>query len=127
MQETKSLVKAERLNKKFGKEDFHYDMEEVSSEPGCVNKKLNQITEQQLFEKQKQALHGSSQTTTQAIENQTKATQESSIAWNKNSQKSIEQGLQEYDEITTAIINILPILLRLTKYTPILLRQFPTS
>ena len=120
-------MKAERLKEKLAKEDFHYDMEEVFSEPGTENKKLNQITEQQLFEKQKQALHDSSQTTTQAIENQTKATQESSIAWNKNSQKSIEQGLQEFDEITTAIINILPILLRLTKYTPILLRQFPTS
>ena len=29
LQESKSLLKAERLRKKLGKQDFHYDMEEV--------------------------------------------------------------------------------------------------
>ena len=29
LQESKSLLKAERLKKKLGKQDFHYDMEEV--------------------------------------------------------------------------------------------------
>ena len=29
LQESKSLLKAERLKEKLGKQDFHYDMEEV--------------------------------------------------------------------------------------------------
>ena len=60
----------------------------------------NQIKQQQLSEKQVQALHDSSQTTTQAMENQAKTIQEFSNAFNKNLQKSGIDGIQEYDEIT---------------------------
>ena len=35
---TKSLIKAERLKEKLGKQDFHYDMEEVF-EPVTENQK----------------------------------------------------------------------------------------
>ena len=84
LQETKSSLKAERLKQLLGKQDFHYDMEEVF-EP--VTK--NQTKQQQQSEKQIQALRDSTQTTTQAI-------RESSNALNKNLQKSIK----EYDEFT---------------------------
>ena len=60
--------------------------------------------QKQLSEKQIQALHDStraaSQTTVQAIKNQTQAIRESSNALKKNLQKSIKEGIQEYDEIT---------------------------
>ena len=51
MQESKSLIKAERLKQLLGKQDFHYDMEEVF-EP--VTEK--QSKQQELSEKQIQAL-----------------------------------------------------------------------
>ena len=38
LQESKSLIKAERLKEKLGKQDFHYDMEEVF-EPVTENQK----------------------------------------------------------------------------------------
>ena len=38
LQETKSSLKAERLKEKLGKQDFHYDMEEVF-EPVTENQK----------------------------------------------------------------------------------------
>ena len=88
MQESKSLIKAERLKEKLGKQDFHYDMEEVF-EPITENQKKSQNQTKLESEKQLQALRDSTQTTTQAI-------RESSNALNKNLQKSIK----EYDEIT---------------------------
>ena len=88
LQESKSLLKAERLKEKLGKQDFHYDMEEVF-EPVTENQKKNQNQTKLESEKQIQALRDSTQTTTQAI-------RESSNALNKNLQKSIK----EYDEIT---------------------------
>ena len=88
MQESKSLIKAERLKEKLGKEDFHYDMEEVF-EPVTENQKKSQNQTKLESEKQLQALRDSTETTTQAI-------RESSNALNKNLQKSIK----EYDEIT---------------------------
>ena len=88
MQESKSLIKAERLKEKLGKQDFHYDMEEVF-EPVTENQKKSQNQTKLESEKQLQALRDSTQTTTQAI-------RESSNALNKNLQKSIK----EYDEIT---------------------------
>ena len=88
MQETKSSLKAERLKEKLGKQDFHYDMEEVF-EPVTENQKKSQNQTKLESEKQLQALRDSTQTTTQAI-------RESSNALNKNLQKSIK----EYDEIT---------------------------
>ena len=88
LQESKSLIKAERLKEKLGKQDFHYEMEEVF-EPITENQKKSQNQTKLESEKQIQALRDSTQTTTQAI-------RESSNALNKNLQKSIK----EYDEIT---------------------------
>ena len=95
LQETKSSLKAERLKEKLGKQDFHYDREEVF-EP--VTK--NQTKQQQQSEKQIQALRDSTQTTTQAIQDQTRAIQESSNTPNKKLHKSVKEGIQEYDKIT---------------------------
>ena len=103
LQETKSLIFKERLKEKLGKQDFHYDLEEVFEPVTTKQVEAN--------EKQIQALHDStraiasaataaSQTTVQAIKNQTQAIRESSNALNKNLQKSIKEGIQEYDEIT---------------------------
>ena len=103
LQETKSLVRKERLKEKLGKQDFHYDLEEVF-EPVTTKQVEATENQKQLSEKQIQALHDStraaSQTTVQAIKNQTQAIRESSNALNKNLQKSIKEGIQEYDEIT---------------------------
>ena len=88
LQESKSLIKAERLKQLLGKQDFHYDMEEVF-EPVTENQKKSQNQTKLESEKQIQALRDSTQTTTQAI-------RESSNALNKNLQKSIK----EYDEVT---------------------------
>ena len=95
LQESKSLIKAERLKQLLGKQDFHYDMEEVS-EPVTVKQAEATKNQKKLSEKQIQALRDSSQTAVQAIENQTQAIRESNTALNKNLQKSIK----EYDEIT---------------------------
>ena len=99
LQETKSLLKADRLKEKLGKQDFHYDMEEVF-EPVTENQKKSQNQTKLESEKQIQALRDSTQTTTRAIGQQTQgfvqAIRESSNALNKNLQKSIK----EYDEIT---------------------------
>ena len=91
LQETKSSLKAERLKEKLGKHDFHYDMEEVF-EPVTENQKQNQTKQQELSEKQIQALRDSTQTTTQAIENQTRAIEHSSDILNENLQKSIKDA-----------------------------------
>ena len=103
LQETKYLLRKERLKEKLGKQDFHYDMEQVFDSI-TENQKQNQTKQQELSEKQIQALcdstRAASQTTVQAIGNQTQAIQELSNALNKNLQKSIEEGIQEYDEIT---------------------------
>ena len=88
-------MKAERLKEKLGKQDFHYDMEEVF-EP--VTEK--QSKQQELSEKQIQVLRDSTQTTTQAIQDQTRAIQESSNTLNKKLHKSVKEGIQEYDKIT---------------------------
>ena len=74
-------------------------MEEVF-EPVTAKQAEATKNQKQLSEKQFQALRDSSQTTVQAIENQTQAIRESSKAMNKNLQKSIKEGTQEYDEIT---------------------------
>ena len=91
LQETKFSLKAESLKEKLGKQDFHYDMEEVF-EPVTENQKQNQTKQQELSEKQIQALRDSTQTTTQAIENQTRAIEHSSDILNKNLQKSIKDA-----------------------------------
>ena len=91
LQETKSSLKAERLKEKLGKQDFHYDMEEVF-EPVTENQKKSQNQTKLESEKQIQALRDSTQTTTQAIENQTRAIEHSSDILNKNLQKSIKDA-----------------------------------
>ena len=102
MKETKSLLHKERLKEKLGKQDFHYDMEEVF-EPVTENQNQNISKQQDFSGKQIQALRVSTQTTTQAIQDQTKAKRESS----NTIQKSIEEGKQEYDEITNRINQLL--------------------
>ena len=91
MQETKTSLKAERLKEKLGKQDFHYDMEEVF-EPVTENQKQNISKQQELSEKQIQVLRDSTQTTTQAIQDQTRAIQESSNTLNKKLLKSVKEG-----------------------------------
>ena len=56
--------------------------------------------QQELSEKQIQALRDSTQTKTEAIENQTRAIEHSSDNSNNKLQKSFKEGIQEYDEIT---------------------------
>ena len=99
MQETKSSLKAERLKEKLGKQDFHYDMEEVF-EPVTENQKKSPNQTKLESEKQIQALRDSTQTTTQAIQDQTRAIQESSNTLNKKLHNSVKEGIQEYDKIT---------------------------
>ena len=77
LQETKSLLRKERIKEKLGKPDFHYDMEEVF-EPVTENQKQSQNQTNQESEKQLQSLRDSSQTTVQAIQDQTRAIRESS-------------------------------------------------
>ena len=91
MQETKSSLKAERLKEKLGKQDFHYDMEEVF-EPVTENQKQSQTKQQEFSEKQLQVLRDSTQTTKQAIQDQTRAIEHSSDILNKNLQKSIKDA-----------------------------------
>ena len=99
LQETKSSLKAERLKEKLGKQDFHYDMEEVF-EPVTENQKKSQNQTKLESEKQIQALRDSTQTTTQTIQDQTRAIQESSNTPNIKIHKSVKEGIQEYDKIT---------------------------
>ena len=88
MQQTKSSLKTERLKEKLGKQDFHYDMEEVF-EPNTENQKKSQNQTKLESEKQIHALRDSTQTSTEAI-------RESSNILDKNLQKFVE----EYDETT---------------------------
>ena len=88
LQETKSLLRKERLKKKLGKQDFHYDPEEV----------FEPVTTKQVEsnEKQLQAIDKQTQGVIQAIENQTRA-----IEHNNNTlQNSIKEGIKQYNEIT---------------------------
>ena len=88
LQETKSLLRKERLKEKLGKQDFHYDLEEV----------FEPVTTKQVEsnEKQLQAIDKQTQGVTQAIENQTRA-----IEHNNNTlQNSIKEGIKQYNEIT---------------------------
>ena len=107
LQKTKSSLRKERLKEKLGKQDFHYDMEEVF-EPVTENQKQNQ-TKQELSEKQIQALRDSTQTTTQAIENQARAIEHSSDILNKNLQKSIKDAIsnQVDSSIVKTVSNLL--------------------
>ena len=77
LQETKSLVRKERLKEKLGKQDFHYDLEEV----------FEPVTTKQVESNEKQL---------QAIENQTRAIEHN----NDTLQNSIKEGIKQYNEIT---------------------------
>ena len=90
LQESKSLIKAESLKQLLGKQDFHYDMEEVF-EPVTENQKKSQNQTKLESEKQIEALRDSTQTTTQAIQDQTRAIQESSNTLNKKLHKSVKE------------------------------------
>ena len=78
-------------------------MEEVF-EPVLENQKQNISKQQQLSEKQIQALRDStreaSQTTTQAIQDQTRAIRESSNTMQKSIKEGIQEYAKQYDEIT---------------------------
>ena len=90
LQETKYLLRKERLKEKLGKQDFHYSMEEVfapvTENQIHIQKKI-QIKQQELSEKQIQAQRDStreaSQITVQAIHDQTRAIEHSSGILNK--------------------------------------------
>ena len=97
LQEPRSLIRKQILKQKVGKQDFQHDMEEVF--PVTENQEQNQIQTKLEAEKQIQALRDFTQTT-QVIRYQTRAIYQSSSALNKNLQKSIKDGIQEYDEIT---------------------------
>ena len=99
MQKSKSLLRQDRLKERLGKLKFHYDLEEVfelvtESQKQCQNQ-TNLESEKQI-----QTLRDSTQTTTQATQNQTRAIPESRNALNKNFRKSIKEGIQVYDRIT---------------------------
>ena len=79
MQETRSLIHKQILKEKLGKQDFHYDMEDVF-EPVTENQKQNQNQTKIEAEKQIKALRHFTQGTTQAIQDQTKAVNQSGNA-----------------------------------------------
>ena len=88
LQETKSLVRKERLKEKLGKQNFHYDLEEVFEPVTAKQVESN--------EKQLQTIDKQTQGVTQAIENQTRAIEHH----NNTLQKSIKEGIKQYNEIT---------------------------
>ena len=91
LQETKSSVRKERLKEKLGKQDFHYDLEEV----------FEPVTTKQVEsnEKQLQAIEKQTQGVTEAIENQTRA-KEHNNTLRVAMQNSIKEGIKQYNEIT---------------------------
>ena len=60
LQESKSLLKAERLKEKLGKQDFHYDMEEVF-EPVTAKQVEATENQKQLSEKEIQSINQQTQ------------------------------------------------------------------
>ena len=92
LQETKSSVRKERLKEKLGKQDFHYDLEEV----------FEPVTTKQVESNEKsiQAIDKQTQGVTQAIENQTRAIEHNNNTLREALQNSIKEGIKQYDEIT---------------------------
>ena len=92
LQETKSLLRKERLKEKLGKQDFHYSKEEV----------FEPVTTKQVEsnEKQLQAIDKQTQGVTQAIENQTRAIEHNNNTLHVAMQNSIKGGIKQYNEIT---------------------------
>ena len=122
MQESKSLLKAGRLKEKLGKQDFHYDTEEVF-EPVTVKQAEATKNQKQLSGKQLQALRDSSETTVQAIENQAQAIRESSniIKVYKTLSKGEYKNMMK---LLTVKFGLSQILLIETKLISVMLRQF---
>ena len=91
IQETKSLLHKERLKEKLGKQDFHYDLEEV----------FQPVTTKQVEsnEKQLQAIDKQPQGVTQAIGNQTRAIEHNNNTLHVAMQNSIKEGIKQYNEI----------------------------
>ena len=75
MQESRTLIHKQVLSVKLGKQDFHYDREEVF-ELVTEKQKQNQIQTKLETERQIQSLRGSTQATTQAIQDQTEVLQD---------------------------------------------------
>ena len=88
LQETKTLLRKERLKEKLGKQDFHYDMVEVF-EPVTTKQVESNVKQLQAIDKQTQGV-------TQAIENHTKAIERNNITL----QNSIKEEIKQYNEIT---------------------------
>ena len=89
LQETKSLLRKERLKEKLGKQDFHYDLEEV----------FEPVTTKQVESnaKQLQAIDKQSQWVTQAMENQTRAIEHNNNTLHVAMQNSIKEGIKQYN------------------------------
>ena len=107
LQETKSLLHKERLKEKLGKQDFHYDMEEVfepvtTKQVEATTKQIEAVkaTAEAATEKQIQASEKQLQALREASRDSSLAIQESSAELRNTLQKSIKEGIQEYDEIT---------------------------
>ena len=81
-------------------------MEEVF-EPVTTKQAESTENQKQLSEKQIQAINQQLHDSSLAIENQTRAIQESSNTLHDNLQKSIKQGIQDFDEITNRNIQLL--------------------
>ena len=92
LQETKSLLRKERLKEKLGKQDFHYDLEEV----------FEPVTTKQVEsnEKQLQAIDKQTQGVTQAIENQTRAIEHNKNTLHLAMRNSFKEGIKQHNEIT---------------------------
>ena len=110
IQETKPLLRKERIKEKLGKQNFHYDMEEVF-EP--VTENQQQVSERQLqaIGQQTQALDQQTQAIsqqTQVIDQQaqevsqavSRAVSQAITEQGKNQTRVIKKGLREYNEIT---------------------------
>ena len=95
LQETKPLLRKERSKEKLGKHEFHYDMEKVF-EP--VTARQEETTAKQI-----KAAEAATQKQLQVSEKQLQALRDSSLAIQESTntlQKSIKEGIQEYDKIT---------------------------
>ena len=95
-------MKGERLKEKLGKQDFHYNLEEVfepiTAKQADAIKNQTQLSEKplQVIGQQTQAVRDSSQTTVLSNRNSKQVFQKSSTIFNNILQKSIK----DYDEIT---------------------------
>ena len=106
LQETKSLLHKERIKEKLGKQDFHYDLEEVF-EP--VTENQQQVSERQLqaigqqtqaIDQQTQAIGQQTQVIDQQAQEVSQAVSQAITEQGKNQTRVIEEGIREYNENT---------------------------